>query len=357
MKYKSPLNVKWGLLVSNVAQFNLFFGVASMPYFYTQSFFTAFSNGGRWVGSRIHSAPHPTLTTLIRSGLPQALLTSHKLLSTAWLWIYKNLTPLYCRYILTEVSNLLRALKQDELVVHYQPIVNMRTGLWLGAEALLRWPTKGQQFSPETTMALFERAGLMPHITRWVCQQVIEEYSQFLWACEELYVTINLSAADVMDPTFPAFINQLLTQYKVAPSKIAFEVTERVALEERAASMQLKHLRAQGHLIILDDFGTCYSSLSYLDNLPVDIIKIDKSFAMKKDGSTANIIIAHILHMAKKLAIHVVVEGVETQRQADRLSALGAQVAQGWLYSKELTAPALVRGYFSVPHPKINQVI
>ncbi|MFW8695165.1 EAL domain-containing protein, partial [Mesorhizobium japonicum] len=161
----------------------------------------------------------------------------------------------------------------------------------------------------------------------------VEEYSQTLWACDDFYVTINLSASDVMDPTFPDFIKQLLAEYKLPPSRFAFEVTERVALDSDYAAIQLNRLRAHGHLIVLDDFGTGYSNLAYLDQLPVDIIKIDKSFTLRAESSSANIILSHVLNMAKKLDIDVVVEGIETENQAGRVSALGAQKAQGWLYS------------------------
>ncbi|CAI8852845.1 hypothetical protein EMIT0324P_220012 [Pseudomonas chlororaphis] len=307
-----------------------------------------------------HQTPHSPqdATTNFIKNSNARYFSARIIFSIASLWIYKNIISIHYNYISSEVADFLKALNRNELAVRYQPIVDMRSGLWLGAEALLRWPKKGERFNPETIVTRLERAGLMQSVTRWVCRQVIEDYSQLIWACDDLYyITINLSAADVMDPTFPDFIERLLAQYNVASSRIAFEITERVALEEDRAVLQLKRLHAQGHLIVLDDFGTGYSNLSYLDNLPIDIIKIDKSFTIKNDGATANIIVTHILHMAKKLGINVVVEGVETLQQVERLSALGADVAQGWFYSKELSADALARGYFSVPHPKIHQAI
>jgi sensor c-di-GMP phosphodiesterase-like protein len=272
------------------------------------------------------------------------------------LWLQQSIIAVYYKYLFS-ASDFLKALHRKELAVHYQPIVDMHSGIWLGAEALLRWPNKGSQFNPEAIVSVLERAGLMPNVTRWVCKQVVEEYSQTLWACDSFYVTINLAADDVMDSTFPDFIKQLLSEYRLPASRFAFEVTERLALDSRHAAIQLNRLRALGHLIVLDDFGTGYSNLAYLDQLPVDIIKIDKSFTLRTESSSANIILSHVLNMAKKLDIDVVVEGIETDDQAERVSALGAQKAQGWLYSKDLPAHDLVRAYFSRPHPSMHDVI
>lgn len=271
--------------------------------------------------------------------------------------IYSNVSAMYYRYLSSTVSDFFKALSHNELAVHYQPIIDLPSGQWLGAEALLRWPQKGVEFNPEVLVTALERAGLMGDLTRWICRQVVEEYCETIWACDDFYITINLSAADVMDQTFPDFIRQLLAEHQLSASRFAFEVTERVALDSQRAAVQLKRLRAQGHLIVLDDFGTGYSSLAYLDQLPVDIIKIDKSFTLKTQSRSSDIILSHLLHMAKKLDIDVVVEGVETTLQAQRVCELGAHKAQGWLYSKALPADALVRGYFSIPHPSMDHVV
>ncbi|MBB6155245.1 sensor c-di-GMP phosphodiesterase-like protein [Pseudomonas sp. JAI115] len=281
---------------------------------------------------------------------------SHRVLSTLpLLWLQQIVIAVYNRYLFS-ASDFLKALHRKELAVHYQPIVDMHTGMWIGAEALLRWPGKGSEFKPEAIVSMLERAGLMSNVTRWVCQQVVEEYSQSLWACEDFYVTINLSADDVMDATFPDFVKQLLAEHRLPASLFAFEVTERVALDSELAAIQLNRLRAHGHLIVLDDFGTGYSNLAYLDQLPVDVLKIDKSFT-RTESSSANIILSHVLDMARKLDIDVVVEGIETQNQAERVSALGAQKAQGWLYARDLPVQELVRAYFSRPHPRLYDVV
>ena len=270
--------------------------------------------------------------------------------------LYKAFSSVYTHYFSMQ-AKFYRGLVNGELSVHYQPIANMNTGLWVGAEALLRWNHKGKAISPAVFIPLIERSGIMPLTTRWICQRVIEDYSCLLWACDEFYININLSSQDVSDPTFPAFVQQLLSQYRLPASRIVFEVTEGVVLDKREAILHLNQLRDQGHKIALDDFGTGYSNLSYLDFLPLDILKIDRCFASKKDQGRANTILVHLLNMARHLKLNVIVEGVETPEQVERLLALGAVTAQGWFYSKDLTAEDLVHGYFSLVHPDMNRVI
>lgn len=263
----------------------------------------------------------------------------------AWL---KHLThEIYYRYLFAE-ADFLKALQREELAIHYQPIVDMHTGLWLGAEALMRWPDRGNTFNPEATFTLLERSPIICSVTRWVCQQVMEEYSQSLWACDRFYITINLSPADVMDRTFPDFIKVLTTRYAISASHVAFEITERVALCGQLAEIQLNRLRALGHLVLLDDFGTGYSNFASLVQLPIDAIKIDKLFTHHA-GNTSDIILLQLLQMVRRLNLDVIIEGVETQAQAQRLRFLGADKAQGWLYSKALPAEDFVRAYFSMP--------
>lgn len=254
-------------------------------------------------------------------------------------------------------SALRDAMSKKNLVVHYQPIVDMKSGIWVGAEALLRWPTKPEFGSPAIFIPLIEKAGMMTCVTRWVCEQVCEEHASTIWACDSFYITINLSAEDVVDSTFPEFVAQLLNRYQIDTSRIVFEVTEGAMIDAQVAMVQLNKLRTQGHLIALDDFGTGYSSLSHLAQLPVDILKIDRSFVVVNQGDPAHMILSHIVEIARKLKLKVIVEGVETPGQFDRVVALGALTAQGWFYSKDLPVDALVRGYFSVKHPMSNALI
>lgn len=250
-----------------------------------------------------------------------------------------------------------RVLNHYGLAVRYQPIVNMQSGMLLGAEALLRSSRKGLEFNPQQFVTSLERAGLVGCLTRWICGQVVLEYCEIIWACNNFYITINLSATDVEDRKFPDFMSELLAEHNLSASRFAFEVTEGVALKSNGAAVHLKRMRARGHSILLDDFGTGYSGLAYLAQLPVDIIKIDKSLTLKTESTSSAIILSHVLQMAKKLDIDVVVEGIESTFQAERVRQLGAEKAQGWLYSKELTARALVKAYFSNSNPSTYDAI
>ncbi len=240
--------------------------------------------------------------------------------------------------------------------MQYQPIVDMHSGLWVGAEALLRWPARGANFNPDIIASKLKRSDLIRTVARWVCQQIVEEYSQTLWACDQFYITVNLSNEDLEDPSFVDFIKALTAQYAMPASRLAFEITERLAAGIKAAE-QIKRLRALGHLIALDDFGTGHSNLAHLDQLPVDIIKIDKSFSNRAGNYSTSIILSQMLQLAQRLDILVVFEGVETDVQAEWMIALGAREAQGGLYSKALPAPELVRAYFSKPRYAVDTTL
>ncbi|WP_349628967.1 EAL domain-containing protein [Pseudomonas sp. RC4D1] len=250
-------------------------------------------------------------------------------------------------------SSFARALANNELSVSYQPIVDVATGMWVGAEALIRWG----KASPELFIPVIERGKLIKSTTRWVCRKVIEDHSHSVWACDDFYISINLSAQDVLDLSFPSFIEQLLCLHNIPASRIMFEVTEGVLLDQQVAVQQLDLLRRKGHKIALDDFGTGYSNLSYLDNLPLDMIKVDRSFVVKLDASSSTVVLTHILKLSLHLRLKVIFEGVENVDQVERLTALGASTVQGWFYSKDLTVEELVRGYFSLAHPNLNRII
>ncbi|MDF3164530.1 EAL domain-containing protein [Pseudomonas proteolytica] len=270
--------------------------------------------------------------------------------------LYKGLNSIYMHFFSMQ-ARFCRGLVNGEVSMHYQPIVDVNTGLWVGAEALLRWNHKGQAISPAVFIPLIERSGIMPLTTRWICQRVVEEYSRLLWACDGLYISINLSAQDVSDSTFPAVIKHLLGKYRIPASRIVFEVTEGVVLDKREAILHLNQLRTQGHKIALDDFGAGYSNLSYLDCLPLDILKMDRCFVSKNDQGRANTILIHLLNMARHLKLNVIVEGVETPEQVERMLALGVVTAQGWFYAKDMNAEDLAHKYFSLVHPDMNRVI
>lgn len=249
---------------------------------------------------------------------------------------------------LSIIPKLRKAIKCNEFRLNYQPIVNINTRDWVGVESLLRWSPGGHPLSPAVFVPALERAGMIGEVTRWVVRRVIEDYSQYLWACKGLYITVNLSAQVVEDPTFADFVRDLLVQYDVPARVISFEVTESVLLNRTIAAEQLQRLRDQGHRIAVDDFGTGYSSLSYLSELPIDILKIDRSFLAPVKMQADDAMWRHVVSMANTLNLTIVAEGVEQEVQASALINEGVAFAQGWLYAKDLPPEILAKQFFHV---------
>lgn len=240
-------------------------------------------------------------------------------------------------------SHIAHAIRHNQLSLEYQPIVDLRTGQWRGAEALLRWSAKGQSINPALIVAEAERCGLVCDLTRWVCRRVAEDYAAFFQHGAGRYFTINLSAKDLADPHFVDFVSALFTQYDVPAACIVFELTESVMVDKEQAVSQLQRLHDLGHRIALDDFGTGYSSLSYLEYLPVDILKMDRSFLSPHRYRSPDAMWRQVLSIAKTLHLTVVAEGVECAEQAEVLCRAGVPLAQGWLYSEALPAQQFVR--------------
>lgn len=247
-----------------------------------------------------------------------------------------------------------KALKENQFYMHYQPIVNMQTGRWVGAESLIRWHVSGALISPAQFIPAAEKEGFIGEITRWVVLRVAEDYSKYLSSFDGFYLTVNLSSQEVEDELFPDFVRQALIYYKVPANVIVFEVTEGGLANFEKAAVQLRRLRDQGHRIAIDDFGTGYSSLSYLDSLPIDILKIDRSFLSAEKMSAEDSLWLHVVNMARTLKLAVVAEGVEGEHQSEPLMQAGVVLAQGWLYSRDLE-PAILRGKYLRQHPMYVQ--
>ncbi|WAC46455.1 EAL domain-containing protein [Pseudomonas sp. SL4(2022)] len=280
----------------------------------------------------------------------QALLTfSAVFLVLAWA-LLKTTLKLHAKYF-SLPAKLRHAINTDKLEIRYQPIVDMNTKQWVGAEALLRCTLNGQNIGPNVLIPMAQRAGLMRQLTRRVCTRVAEDHTSLMWACKDFYISINLSAEDVLDESFPEFTKSLFAHYQVPSSRIVFEITEESLNDKAKAIVQLNKLREQGHKIAIDDFGTGYSSMSHLDTLPADILKIDRSFITPDKLKYHNGIWWHIISMARVQGLTVIAEGIETDDQADILSYAGVNIAQGWLYSKDLSASNLARHFFMIQYP------
>ncbi len=232
------------------------------------------------------------------------------------------------------------AIDNREINVHYQPIVSLSSGKIVGAEALARWQqADGTFLSPEIFIALAEQTGLTEPLTRLIIETVFEDMGSWLKSHPEQHISINLEASDLASETLPTLLSTLLNRSQISPSQIALELTEREFADPKTSAPIVARYRNAGHSIYIDDFGTGYSSLSYLQNLDVDVLKIDKSFV---DALEYKNVTPHIIEMAKTLKLKMVAEGIETTEQEQWLRQHGVHYGQGWLYSKPLPATAFI---------------
>jgi diguanylate cyclase (GGDEF)-like protein len=247
-------------------------------------------------------------------------------------------------------GELRRAIEQEELVVHYQPKADLLTGRIVGVEALVRWihPERGF-IPPDAFIGIAERTGLIKPLSRYVLRAAIDQCAA--WAAEglDLHVAVNLTIPDLLDLELPDRIAAMLAQAGVPSGQLELEVTESTIL---ADPFRVRHvidrLNALGIGFAIDDFGTGYSSLAYLKQLPVQTIKIDRSFVMDMLASESDAaIVRSTIDLARNLGLRVVAEGVETEAMWDALREQGATLAQGYLISKPVSAadlaPLLVR--------------
>ena len=244
---------------------------------------------------------------------------------------------------LAMIEDLRRAIEKDELVLHYQPKVNLGTGRLVGVEALVNWPYPGRGLIPPAEfVSLAEHTGLIRGLTRVVLRRALREIGEA--PLRSATVAVNISVHDLLDPQFPAEIAQQLRAAGIPADRLVLEVTEGAIMADPGhARMVLSELQRTGVQVALDDFGTGYSSLAHLRELPVNEIKIDRSFVgqMLKQESEA-IIVEAIIGLGHKLGLRVIAEGVEDQASWDRLADFGCDSAQGFLISPGLPIDALV---------------
>jgi diguanylate cyclase (GGDEF)-like protein len=231
-------------------------------------------------------------------------------------------------------NELRRALERGELRVHYQPIVDLGTGRALGVEALVRWEHRERGLVPPSEfIPLAEETGLVVPLGRWVLDEACRALSALP---ERLNLSVNLSGRQLLQPEFCSELKEMLARCRIEPSRLRLELTESMLIGNGAAALAaLTQLRGAGVRLCIDDFGTGYSSLSYLHELPIDALKIDRSFvgAMGEDERKIKIV-QSILLLGKGLGIDVVAEGVETAQQADLLRRLGCERAQGYFFAR-----------------------
>jgi len=232
-------------------------------------------------------------------------------------------------------GELRRAIDNDELVVHYQPKADVVAGRIAGVEALVRWQhrTRGLLL-PDDFIDVAEQTGLIRPMTRYVLDRALQDCRAWRDRGLELSVAVNLSPRNLLDTTMPAQVHELLQHHGLPPEALELEITESTAMVDPVRALQiLDELHRSGVQLSVDDYGTGHSSLAYLSHLPVDALKIDRSFVMDMGtGSKGDVIVRSTIDLARNLGLVVVAEGVETKEVYHRLSELGCDAAQGyWL--------------------------
>jgi len=236
-------------------------------------------------------------------------------------------------------------LRRREFFLHFQPIVDLNSGQWVGAEALLRWRRDGEMIRPELFIAAAEASGLIRQVTQRVTELVAPALARLDAWPQPFYLSINLAAADLQDASTVVLLDNLLRQSGVAASRLRVEVTERGFARSDVAHEVVHAIRARGIRVSIDDFGTGYSSLSYLESFELDCLKIDKSFVDTLDAqSVTSHVITHIIEMGRSLSLEMVAEGIERNAQAESLRARGVRYGQGWLFADAMSFEALSAG-------------
>jgi sensor c-di-GMP phosphodiesterase-like protein len=237
-------------------------------------------------------------------------------------------------------QQLRRAIQRDQLQVLYQPIVVLSTRQIVGAEALVRWTDlDGNVVDPEVFVKLAEEKGFVGALTKLVLRHALADFAKILQSRPGFRLSVNVAGADLVDPEFLPVLSESLKAADVSPASVVIEISERSTSKSDTAMETIRNLRRMGHSIHIDDFGTGYSNLDKLLYLFADTIKIDKAFTgVIGTESVAVAILPQIMAMAKSLGLEVIVEGVETDCQADYFSPDPPQIfGQGWLYGRPVT--------------------
>ena len=244
--------------------------------------------------------------------------------------------------------NMIRQLRNDFaddcLELWYQPQLSLTTGKVIGAEALLRWRTADGKFvSPAVFIPLAEYSGLIIEIGDWVISQACKQLKILEENFSELSISVNVSIPQFRQDNFVDNIINTMTQHKIKPNKLELEITENILMDEPQIIIDaLTKLKAQGISIALDDFGTGFSSLSYLQKLPLNRLKVDRAFVTDIHKEGQSVIAETIINLGQKMQLKVIAEGIEEIEQQERLIELGCDEVQGFYYAKPMPADEFI---------------
>jgi diguanylate cyclase (GGDEF)-like protein len=260
--------------------------------------------------------------------------------------VYEAANDPYSASKLSMVGELRRALAERQLEVHYQPKASLSNGEVAGVEALVRWnhPERGM-IPPNDFIPLAEQTGLINRLTVHVLDAALRQCAEWHGIGLELAVAVNLSVRNIADPALPDTVAGLLADHGVDPSRLVLELTESTLMADPAQAKEvLARLHHMGVGLAIDDFGTGYSSLTYLSELPVTELKIDRSFVQSMATSDGDaFIVRATIDLGRNLGLRVVAEGVETESVWNRLAELGCDVGQGYYLSRPAPATELTR--------------
>jgi len=248
------------------------------------------------------------------------------------------------------VAELQHAINNDDLILHYQPQIDINSGQLLGVEALVRWlhPQRGM-ISPDRFISMAEHNGLIGELTHLVIEKAVEQEQQWQSKGLKISVSVNISAVDITSLTLPEHLAKLLADKKLDPTHITLEVTEGALMGELVTSLDiLTRLRLKGLGLSIDDFGTGYSSLSQLHRVPFSELKIDQSFVSNMtEDDEARAIVRTCIILGHELKMKTVAEGVETAEQLELLGQMNCDIAQGYFICRPVPADEISIKYAS----------
>jgi len=302
------------------------------------------------VGIAVYPDDGDSADTLLKNA--EAALKKAKTSGNRYLFYTQKMTAAVAAKVTLE-NRLRQAIERQEFVLHYQPKVDLKNGTLVGAEALIRWnnPETGM-VPPAEFIPILEETGLIFEVGKWALNKAVADYLRWCDAgLPAVRLAVNVSSLQLRQRAFVGEIEAAISVDARAPVGLELELTESLIMEEVAHSIaSLQAIRAMGVEIAIDDFGTGFSSLSYLARLPIDTLKIDRSFIVAMtSGSQGVALVSAIINVGQSLKLNVVAEGVETEEQSRLLRLLKCNQAQGFLFSKALPADQFAARFLATP--------